>query len=86
MSLKCLPCCGEMVQAKVRSAKGEDVEIPEPADALTMAPDWQQQITMGQMVMACVTVPVCERHLNVQEMSAADQAIRGGNILLGQMG
>lgn len=85
-SLKCMSCVGLMVVAKVHEAKGEDVEVPQPNDAITMAPVWQQQIVGNQMIWACVPLPVCEDHLQVTEMTAAEQAIRGGQLLLGAMG
>lgn len=85
MNLKCMVCVGLMVMAKVKVLKGEEAEVNEPNDALTLAPVWQEKIVGNQMVMACVALPVCETHISVQELSPADQAIRNGQLLLGTM-
>lgn len=36
---------------------------------------------MGQMVMACVAVLTCREHLQVAEISPADQAVRNGRLI-----
>jgi len=67
----------------------QDGEVrPMPRDAITMAPSWQQQTQMGpgQMAIACVAIPSCKEHLQVQEISAIDRAIMGGKLILGGQG
>lgn len=86
MNLLCLTCTGEAVLARIKQARGEDVEVPIPNEAWTLAPAWQQQIIGGQMVMACVALPTCDKHLQVAELSPADQAVRGGRLLQGTVG
>jgi hypothetical protein len=68
---------------EAKRALGEDVEIPEVNEAITMAPSWQQQRVGPQLVMACVALPVCEKHLEVSELSPAEQAVREGRLLEG---
>lgn len=82
----CLQCAGELVIAETKRARGETVPLPVPEEAWTMAPTWQQQVTLGQLVMACVAVPVCKKHLDVAEISPADQAVRNGRLLPGAVG
>jgi hypothetical protein len=76
-------CCGEAVLAEVLALRGQTVEVPEPEDAWTMAPSWQQQRVGTNLVMACVALPVCKKHLTVAELSPAEQAIRNGQLLEG---
>lgn len=85
-SLICLQCAGELVIAETKQARGESVILPKVEEAWTMAPAWQQQQVGPQMVIACVTVPTCKRHLTVGEMSAADQAVRNGRLIQGRLG
>lgn len=85
MSLVCLQCAGENVISRARQARGEDVEVLSPNDAWTLAPSWQQQVIGDNVIMACVALPVCARHLEVSEMSPADQAVRNGRLLKGRM-
>jgi hypothetical protein len=70
-----------MLEAK--QALGEDVEIPEINDAITLAPSWQERRIGPQMIMACVALPVCKSHLEVNELSPAEQAVRNGRLLEG---
>jgi len=76
---KCLACVGEGIQGiRKAEAKGwENVTMPEPEDAITLAPAWQQQAFMGQTMFACVAVPTCIRHLQVHEPSAIQRAPNG---------
>lgn len=83
--MKCLACVGEMVLAEVKNAKGEEVPVPEPEEAWTMAPSWQEKRVGQQLVMACIAIPTCKRHLTVDELSPIEQAIRNGKLLEGTM-
>lgn len=82
----CLQCAGELVLAEAKQLRGEYVEIPEVNEAWTLAPSWQQQVVGGQLVMACVSVPICKKHLDVAELSPAEQAVRNGRLLQGTLG
>lgn len=72
---------------KLYRVKKENQTLPEGTaepmvyDAVTMVPTWQQQQVGVQMVMACVTVPTCENHIEVKELSELDKVIQGGRIL-----
>jgi hypothetical protein len=83
--MKCLSCCAEAITAETKNAIGGNETVPEPEDAITMAPAWQQQRVGPQLVMACVTVPVCKRHVAVEELSPAEQAVRSGKLLEGRV-
>jgi hypothetical protein len=62
---KCNPCVAEYIDARNKAGPAAEVtELPEIHDAATLAPQWQSQSSMGQMMFACVAVPVCmEKHL-----------------------
>jgi hypothetical protein len=95
---QCLQCIGEH-KAEVHNrdgnralakARGADYEEPtEPLPpirvAVTLAPSWQTLSAMGQMVMACVAVPVCFEHIAAHEKTAEEKAVSGG-LLLGRPG
>jgi hypothetical protein len=80
MRLLCLQCLAEERQAK---DKGE--EEAEAREAVTLAPTWASNAFMGQMVMACVAVPSCREHLNIQDKTPQQRAMEGG-IVLGKDG
>jgi len=86
--LKCLQCIGEY-QLAVEDRDngvlhdGHEPEIPEIRDAITLAPSWQQQQIMCQMVMACVPAPACFEHLTTKKESAIQRATRSGLALGG---
>ncbi len=87
MSVKCVTCCGELLLFEARQVRGdipENERPPQVDDAWTFAPSWQQQVVGAQMVMACVALPTCKRHMTAVELSAADKAVMGGKILLGR--
>lgn len=84
--MKCLDCVGEMLYWMKNHPAGQVEEndpVPQPADAVTLAPSWQMKTVMGQQIMACVAVPACYRHLGVEKASALDQAVMGGKLLHG---
>jgi hypothetical protein len=81
--MKCMMCVGTLVMMESKRALGEDVELPEVSEAITLAPSWQQQRIGPNLVMACVALPVCKAHLTVAELSPAEQAIRNGTLLEG---
>jgi hypothetical protein len=64
---KCNPCVAEYLDAKRRAALSPDpssIKIPEINIADTLAPQWQSQSQFGQMMFACIAIPVCqEKHL-----------------------
>lgn len=62
---KCLTCC---VAAKLGQQDRKDIE-----EAVTVVPDWQSTIVNGQLIAACVPVPVCWEHLTVTGKTAVDQ-------------
>jgi hypothetical protein len=63
---------------------GEEPVIPEVSKAVTLAPQWVSQIVQGNMVMSCVAVPTCLRHLNVEKETPIQRATRSGLMLGGQ--
>jgi hypothetical protein len=74
-NLKCNHCVAEYLDAKNRQAIDPDVELPEILDAITLAPEWQQQVTMGQAMFACVAIPVCmEKHMAVHDPTGIQPA------------
>lgn len=83
--MKCLQCCGELLVAEARNLRGEVTVLPEVEEAWTLAPSWQKQEIMGQIVMACVAVPTCKKHLTASEMSPLDQAVQNGKLLQGRV-
>jgi hypothetical protein len=86
--LYCLQCVSEVLQFEARQARGEIPELAAPPslrEAITLAPSWQQQSIMGQMVMACVAVPTCKEHLQVKEVSPQDRALLGGKLIPGRV-
>jgi hypothetical protein len=74
------------VMAEAKQALGEDIDLPEVNEAFTMAPAWQERRVGPQLIMACVAVPVCKTHLEVNELSPVEQAIRNGKIMPGMLG
>lgn len=85
---KCGTCIGEHLNFLVKQVKGEqpeDAQPPEIKDAVTLAPSWQSNMVMGQMVMACVPLPTCMGHIQVSELTAEQRALLGG-IMLGRPG
>lgn len=54
-------------------------------DADTYVPSWQiKSFAPGQASAACVTVPVCIDHIQVQENNPMEVAMRSGLVLPGQ--
>jgi hypothetical protein len=53
--------------------------------AVTFAPAWQSQTYMGQVIVACVSLPSCMDHLGSKKKSAEERAMEGG-IVLGRDG
>lgn len=86
---KCLQCVAGhkhfVAQQKLGNIPAEFAE-PMIKDALTLVGNWQQQQIMGQMIMACVAIPACEEHIEVQEQSAEEKAVMGGRLLQGRLG
>jgi hypothetical protein len=83
MSCSCLTCIGEYqmaIQDKENGVlhDGHEPIIPDINAAVTLAPTWQQTTLMGQMVMACVTVPSCMRHLSTEKKSHIQRATASG--------
>jgi hypothetical protein len=80
MTYCCLQCVGEMIQAERQHLD----PVPQPEEAITLAPSWQQQVVGGQMIMACVTVPTCLKHLVIGEVSPIQRALSNGLVIPGQ--
>ncbi len=82
MDLKCMICVGESI-AELNAARKErrPAIIGELEDAITLAPSWQQKIVAGQLVVACVAIPVCLRHIKVDERLA--NRIAGSPVITG---
>jgi hypothetical protein len=91
MDLKCYACVAEY---KVALDKADTLEmqeredafnnLPELEDAATFVPVWQQQQMMGQIVMACVSLPACIRHIMAKEPTPEEKAVAGGYIIPGR--
>jgi hypothetical protein len=88
MTIYCSSCCAERAVFEAQQLRGENHTSgpPEVEEAYTYAPSWQQTMVMGQMIMACVALPTCKRHLQIKEMSPADRAVLGGKIIPGRIG
>jgi hypothetical protein len=80
----CLTCISEYIIAKNKWIDAGQQDGLEPvyadmvAPAVTTAPSWQQQIMGGQMVMACVPLPSCLKHLGVREKTPMERASENG--------
>lgn len=86
---KCLGCLSEYFAYQVMQKKGQvpaGTGEPVVEDAITMAPQWQSKTIMGQMIMACVAVPTCYRHLVDVEATAEEKAIMNGKIIPAKAG
>lgn len=85
MELVCVICAGEYIVAETKRAAGHDIELPEVAFAWTLVPVWQDKLEMSsagmQKIVACVALPTCKKHMVVEQLSPAEQAVRGGKIL-----
>jgi hypothetical protein len=87
-SLKCLECVTEYL-LRVATLEEGTLEPGEPhyswsevEDAETMVPSWQQNIVgPGQMVVACVAVPACLKHIKIQKPTPQQMASRNGLIV-----
>ena len=78
---KCLPCLSEYLEQRKRMPDSPRLSVN---DAITWAPSWQMQTIQGQLIFACVAVPVCHEHLETKEKSAQERAVEGGILLGGQ--
>ncbi len=84
MELKCLQCVGEhknflAQQALAKVAEGSPPPLIE--DAITLVPTWQQQMIGGQIILSCVAIPACMRHIEVHEQTPEEKAVAGGRLL-----
>lgn len=76
-NIKCIRCIEVYVQVPDGPPKAEAWEAVQ--DAVTYVPSWQSKmVPPDQMVMACVTVPVCIDHVQVQKPSVEQMAQRSG--------
>lgn len=80
---KCVHCVEGYTQAMERA--GEDAQAyiqeywSEVKDADTWVPSWQSAVpTPGQMVLACVSLPVCINHIQVNKPKPEQIASRSG--------
>lgn len=61
-TLKCLTCTDQSIEAH----KTGDSDVPDVADAYTMAPLVQVLNVGGQTIAAVTAVPVCKKHRSEQ--------------------
>jgi hypothetical protein len=86
MDFKCLQCVAVHKKFLADQNLGkipEQFPAPVISDAITLVASWQQQVMAGQIVMACVTIPACMEHIEVEEMSAEQKSVMGGRLLQG---
>lgn len=78
----CLECIGNY-KIHVENVENVANEVPAPGInfAITLAPSWQQQQIMGQMIVTCVAIPACLMHLGVAELTPAQKAMQSGLVL-----
>jgi hypothetical protein len=87
----CLSCVSEYILAKNKWVEGGQPDGQEPdyetdvLPAVTEAPSWQQQIVGGQMIMACVPLPTCMKHLGVREQTPMERAAHSGLMVPGSL-
>jgi len=72
----CLTCC---VAAKLDGVTEDSEEFSQISCAVTLVSEWMQTVIGGQVVMACVMVPVCWTHLIVTPKTA----IENGRLVTG---
>lgn len=72
LGLDCLPCTDEAIEARHAGKSGD--EVPEVAEADTMAPLAQTFSAGGQTIMAINVVPVCRRH-RAEQLKAASSRL-----------
>jgi hypothetical protein len=90
--LRCLQCIGEYFMAieerEASRAAGITTEVseelPEISEAITLAPRWEQKQVGMNVVMGCVAVPVCMKHIGIRKLSPLAQAVAGGRLLTGE--
>jgi hypothetical protein len=76
-NIKCIHCIENYV--KLSDEQKTPERWDEVMDAVTYVPSWQTQMAgPGQLVMACVTVPVCLDHIKVQKPDINQIASRSG--------
>lgn len=87
----CLSCVSEYILARNKWIDSGQPDGMEPVFdkmvevAVTEAPSWQQQAMGGQMVVACVTLPTCMKHLGVREKTAMERAAGSGLMIPGSL-
>jgi hypothetical protein len=79
----CLQCIAEAIEV------GDDVGKPgewlsKIGEAITWAPSWQTVMMSGQMMVSCVAVPSCGKHLTNRQKTSAEKASSSGLWLGGQ--
>jgi hypothetical protein len=88
MAIKCIHCIENFVQLDEaeRQRIQDDGNFDRVVrDALTYVPSWQlNSLAPGQMAAACVTVPVCLDHIQIQKHSPEQIANRSGLLIPGQ--
>lgn len=83
INLKCIHCIEKYIQLKEEEKTPEAWDIVQ--DAVTLVPSWQlQSFAPGQMVAACVTVPVCLDHIKMNKEGPEQIAARNGLFVPGQ--
>jgi hypothetical protein len=87
-ALKCIKCFEFAFNARRDLDNGvlwdgQEPVVPEVKDAITMAPSWQSQSIMNQMLFACVPLPCCEEHLEERKETPIERATKSGLALPG---
>lgn len=49
--------------------------------AITLVPSWQQKQMGPSLIVTCVTLPICHKHIAARAKTAEEQAIEGGRLL-----
>jgi hypothetical protein len=87
----CLSCVSEYILARNKWIESGQPDGEEPNyntevnPAVTEAPSWQSQAMGGQMVVACVPLPTCMKHLGVREKTAMEKAAGSGLMVPGSL-
>jgi len=87
----CLICISEYIVARdafEEMQKKEGTSLPADAvrpvygevvsPAITLAPMWQEKYIGNQMVLQCVTVPCCLRHIGKQPETTIEKIAKSG--------
>ena len=85
-NLVCITCLGEWKQSQQDAPEGTPIEPLPVNQALTLVAQWETKAVAGQVMMACISVLTCEKHITVAPRSAVEQAMQGGVLIPGAGG